>query len=189
MALLPSIALPPCLLGRRSTTKVRDPLAVGRVRTSRLVYDPSSYLSLRHPLVQLQPPFQSLAGTPLPSFVSWPRLRTPWLLRAARGPLYAAAYLGCFISYVSGNGYCLLVCCLRAFCSLRRWFPVCFLVVLGQFFPSLYLRACSCGECSCGLLGGLFLSLGEMCGWSHTRGTWGGGQPWGGEDHRGFLTS
>ena len=57
MALLPGIALPPCSLGRCSATKICDPLAVGRVRTSRLVYDPSPHLSLRHPVVQLQPPF------------------------------------------------------------------------------------------------------------------------------------
>ena len=41
MAMLPGIALPPCSLGRCSAAKIRDPLAVGRVRTSRLVYDPS----------------------------------------------------------------------------------------------------------------------------------------------------
>ena len=72
-------------------------------------------------------------------------------------------------------------------CSLRQWFLVCFLLVFGWFFPSLYLRAWSCGECSCRLSGGLFPSLGKMCGWSHTRGTWSGGRPWGGEDTGVFL--
>ena len=66
MAWLPGIALPPCSLGRRSATKIRDPLAVGRVRTSRLVYDPSSHLSLRHPVVQLQPPHGPWLAPSLP---------------------------------------------------------------------------------------------------------------------------
>ena len=45
MALLPGIALPPCSLGQCSATKIRYLLAVGHVRTSQLVYDPSSHLS------------------------------------------------------------------------------------------------------------------------------------------------
>ena len=68
MALLPGIALPPCSLGRCSATKIRDPLAVGRVRTSRPVYCPSSSSSLGYPVVQLQPPYRSLAGTLLLPF-------------------------------------------------------------------------------------------------------------------------
>ena len=56
MASLPGIALPPCSLSRCSAMKICDPLAVGRIRTSRLAYDPFSYLSLWHPVAQLQPP-------------------------------------------------------------------------------------------------------------------------------------
>ena len=58
MAWLPAIALPPCSLGWCSATKIRDPFAVGRVRTSRLAYDPSSnpfcgilWFSYSHPTV------------------------------------------------------------------------------------------------------------------------------------------
>ena len=140
MVLLPSIALPPCSLGRCSDTKIRDPLAVGRVRTSRLVCDPSLYLSLRHPVVQLQPPYRSLAGTPLLSFASLPCLCTPRLLRAGCGPLYAAAYFACFTSNVFRGT--VTVFCFVAFGLL--WFtsvvscllPACAWLVLSFFIPS-----------------------------------------------------
>ena len=175
MAMLPGIALPPCSLSRSSATKICNPLTVGHVRTSRLVHDPSSLPSLRYPVVQLQPPYRSFAGTPLLSFAFLPLLCPPHLLRVGHGP-FLRHYLLC-VFYLTGFGKRLQSFALLpyGFCSLCQWFFVYFLLVLGWFFPSLYLQACSCGECSCGLSGGLFLSLGEMCGWFHTRGTWGVG--------------
>ena len=56
MALLPGIALPPCSLSRCSAKKIRDPLAVGRVRTSRLVYDPSPTSLCGIPWLGYSPP-------------------------------------------------------------------------------------------------------------------------------------
>ena len=73
MAMLPGIALPPCSLGRCSATKIRDPLAVGRVRTSRLIYNPSLHSSSRHPVARLQPPLD-----PWLAPYCYPTLPTPF---------------------------------------------------------------------------------------------------------------
>ena len=187
MALLPGIALPPCSLGRCSATKIRDPLAVGRVCTSRLVYDPSSHLSCGI----LWFSYSHLTGLWLTPYchhlIHSPRAQLSRLLHVGSGSHYALTHLACLTTRVFGTRLLFFALLPSGFCSLRRWFPVCFLLAFGWFFPSLYVRACSCGECSCGLSGGLFLSLGKMCCWSHTRGTWGGGRPWGGEDTGVFL--
>ena len=91
---------------------------------------------LRHPVVQLQPPFRSLADTPLSSFVSSPRTRLSRLLRFGRGPpVTLSPYRACLTTRAFFGTRVLFFALLPSgFCSLRQWFLVAScLFLVGSF--------------------------------------------------------